>query len=220
MTNELSTMLLTLAWLVRSDDTPLHREWLATVAGLLLDYQLLSGGIRQFFGVGKEAGKCTHCAPASNAEYATGEQPLMQDGDEPLTDALYSLNFALLGLREAVGATGDERYAEAERALGGYLARIQVVSEAHPELQGAWFRAFDYRRWEYFASDGDHGYGPWVTDGGWTNGNIMTAMALRDANTTLWEVMHAEAAEWSAKEVESICREMLQDRAGELCAPK
>jgi hypothetical protein len=203
---------------VRTDDSPLHRGWLDEVAGRLLDFQMINGGVKQFFGVGAEAGKCSHCAPSSNADYASDEQPLMQNGDEPLTDALYSLNFALLGLREAVGATGDARYAAAERALSDYLVRIQVVSDAHPELAGSWFRAFDYDKWEYWASDGDHGYGPWVTDGGWTNGNVMTAMALRQANTTLWEVLRGEAAQWGAAEVDAICREMLQERADEFCA--
>ena len=30
-------------------------------------------------------------------------------------------------------------------------------SEAHPELDGAWFRAFDFKRWEYFGSNADAG---------------------------------------------------------------
>jgi hypothetical protein len=47
----------------------------------------------------------------------------------------------------------------------------------------------------------------------------MTAMALRNANTTLWDVMKGEAAEWSGAEVESICREMLEERADEFCVP-
>jgi hypothetical protein len=217
MTNELSTMLLTLAWLVRADDTPLHRSWLDQVASRLLDFQLISGGIKQFFGVGKEAGRCSHCPPASNAEYGDSEEPLMQDGDEPITDALYSLNFALIGLREAAGATGDPRYAAAESALQDYLIRSQVISEEHPELAGSWFRAFDYARWDYWAADGDHGYGPWVTDGGWTNGWIMAAMAARGAQTTLWEIMREEADEWCMDEVLAICREMLQERAAEFC---
>lgn len=100
MTNELSVLLLTVAWLVRADDTPLHRSWLSTVADRLLAYQLLSGGIKQFFGVGAEAGRCSACPPTSNAAYGGGEQPLMLDGSEPLTDSLYSLNFAIIGLRE------------------------------------------------------------------------------------------------------------------------
>jgi hypothetical protein len=45
----------------------------------------------------------------------------------------------------------------------------------------------------------------------------MTAMALCNANTTLWDVMKSEMAEWSGAEVESICREMLEERADEFC---
>ena len=52
-----------------------------------------------------------------------------------------------------------------------------------------------------------------------TNGNIMTALALRDANTTLWDVMRQEAAEWDAAQVKAVCHEMLQERAAALCAP-
>ena len=33
--------------------------------------------------------------------------------------------------------------------LAEYLTRIQVQSDAHPELAGAWFRAFDYDKEEY-----------------------------------------------------------------------
>lgn len=55
------------------------------------------------------------------------------------------------------GATGEPMYAAAESKLVEFLAKTQVVSEAHPELSGAWFRAFDYERWEYWASDNDWG---------------------------------------------------------------
>ena len=74
---------------------------------------------------------------------------------------------------------------------------------------GAWFRAFDFEKWEYWASDGDWGYGPWVTDNGWTNGWIMTAMALRETNTTLWDVMSEESVQWEPQQIRSICNEML-----------
>jgi hypothetical protein len=30
---------------------------------------------------------------------------------------------------------------------------VQVRSEGRPELDGAWFRAFDFKRWEYWASN-------------------------------------------------------------------
>lgn len=137
----------------------------------------------------------------------------MFDGSEPITDCLYSLNFALIGLREAYGATGDARFRTAEDKLVGYLVRIQAASEVHPELDGAWFRAFEYERWEYWASDSDWGYGPWVTDNGWTNGWIGTAMALRNSNTTLWDVMLKEGAEWKEDDLTRICTEMLMEQA-------
>ena len=91
----------------------------------------------------------------------------MFSGDEPVTDSLYTLGFALAGLREAYGATGNATYAAAERKLADYMVRIQVKSAARPELSGAWFRAFDYGKQEYWSSDNDWGYGPWVTETGW-----------------------------------------------------
>lgn len=169
VTNELSTLLLTTAWLVRVDNakggehTGQHRAWLREVADRLLTYQTVQGGIKQFFGEGNEAGKCNACPPTSNENYGSGEAPLMFDGSEPITDCLYSLNFAVIGLREAFGATGDVQYQVAEDKLVEYLVRIQVASEHHPELDGAWFRAFDYMRWEYWASDSDWGYGTWLS---------------------------------------------------------
>lgn len=91
----------------------------------------------------------------------------MFSGDEPVTDSLYTLGFAFAGLREAYGATGNATYAAAERKLADYMVRIQVKSAARPELSGAWFRAFDYGKQEYWSSDNDWGYGPWVTETGW-----------------------------------------------------
>lgn len=217
MTNELSTLLLTLSWLVRVEDTALHRSWLSDVAGRLLTFQTATGGIKQFFGTGEEAGKCSSCAPTSNAAYGAGEAPLMFAGSEPLTDCLYGLNFALIGLREAFGATRDAAYERAESRLVEYLARIQATSDDHPELDGAWFRAFDYERWEYWASDSDWGYGPWVTDNGWTNGWIQTAMALRNDGAFLWDVMGAEGANWDEDQLTRICNEMLMDQAEAYC---
>ena len=34
--------------------------------------------------------------------------------------------------------------------MAKFLCRIQVRSDAHRELDGAWFRAFDYERWGYW----------------------------------------------------------------------
>lgn len=82
-----------------------------------------------------------------------------------------------------------------------------MKSAGRPELSGAWFRAFDYEAWDYWASDNDWGYGPWTTETGWSNGWIMTALAAREGNTTVWDVMSRKEFEPSL--VVSVCREML-----------
>ena len=121
-----------------------------------------------------------------------------------------TLSFALAGLREAYGATGERGYSEAESKLAEFLVRTQVKSASMPELSGAWFRAFDYERWEYWASDNDWGYGPWTTETGWSNGWIMTALAAREANTTVWDVMSRRQFEPGL--VARVCKEMLPAR--------
>ena len=77
-----------------------------------------------------------------------GEAPLQQSNTDPVTDALYTINFAALGLREAVAATQNSTLAAAEAKLSQYLTRIQQRSTSRPELDGAWMRAFDYEKWE------------------------------------------------------------------------
>ena len=166
ITNELACLVLPLAWLVRANDTVDHRGWLKYVVEMLLATQTSSGGIKQMFGQGLEANRCSPCPLKDNAAYATGEGPIMSDGTEAITDSLYTINFALAGLREAYGATRDARCNDAEKALGEYLVRTQVYSEDHRELPGAWFRGFDCSKWEFWASDNDFGYGPWVIDSG------------------------------------------------------
>ena len=217
MTNELSMMLLTLAWLVRVDPSVHNIQVLNTVASKLLLHQQLNGGIKQFFGTGNEKNKCNACVPSSNQAYGDGEAPLMFFGNESITDCLYSLNFIAIGLREAFGATGNITYQNAETNLVEYLTKIQVSSLKHPELDGSWFRAFEYDRWEYFASDSDWGYGPWVTDDGWTNGWISTSLALRHGNVTLWDVMKKESVDWDEDMVNRICREMLMEESDVYC---
>ena len=208
MSNEQARFLLPLAWLVRVDDTPLHRNWLDwMVRDLLASQDAKTGAIKQEFGRGNESGRCSPCAPSSNSAYGSGEGPIMHDGEEPLADSLYTLPFALAGLREAFGATQLEHYRDAETKLAGFLVRTQVVSEAHPELDGAWFRAFDYNAWEFWASDNDWGYGPWTTETGWSNGWIMSTLAAREANTTLWEVAHRR--KFDQKLVRAVCLEMM-----------
>lgn len=179
---ERSRALLPLAWLVRVDDSPEHRRWLRQVAEDLIRLQDASGALREITGDGGQG-------TASNAEYGTRETTLIQANGDPVCDLLYTCNFALLGLREAAAATGDAWYTAAEDRLARFLCRIQIRSEAHPELDGAWYRAFNFQRWEYWASNADWEWGPWCTETGWTQPWIGGVLGLRQRQTSLWELL-------------------------------
>jgi len=162
--------LLPLAWLVRVDDTPEHRQWLRPVATDLVALQDASGAIREVIAEGTQG-------TLSNTEYDTRESSLIQTNGDPICDLLYTCNFALIGLPEAAAATEEPFYARAEDRLAGFLCRVQISSQAHPDLDGAWYRGFDFRRWEYWASNADWEWGPWCTETGWTQPWIAGTLA-------------------------------------------
>lgn len=179
---ERARMILCLSWLVRLEDTQEHRDWLQKVAYDLLINQEPCGAIREQLGAGASwAG-----APGSNESYGTEEAPLIQENGDPVADMLYTSNFAFLGLHEAVAATGDPKLRNAEDKLAKFLCRIQVSSREYPYLHGAWFRAFDYRRWDYFGSSADIGWGPWSIETGWTQSWITAILGLRAKDTSIW----------------------------------
>ncbi len=184
---ERSRMLLCLSWLVRLQDTAEHREWLATIARDLLRCQQPCGAIREERGAAGSAGGHYQIAQ-SNEAYGTGETPLIQRVGDPASDQLYTTGFALLGLHEAATATGDAELKKAEDRLAEFLCRIQIRSERLPYLDGGWFRAFDDKRWDYFASSGDVGWGAWCVEAGWGQAWTAAVLALRDRHTTLWDV--------------------------------
>ena len=182
---ERAKMLLPLAWLVRVSDTPEHRAWLRQMAGDLLAAQAACGAIREE--IGKD-GKGGFPPPASNEAYGTAEAPLIQSNADAACDLLYTSNFALVGLHEASLATADPFYRAAEEKLARFLCRIQIRSETRPELDGGWFRAFDFKRWEYWASSTDAGWGAWSIESGWTQSWITAILALRQLHASLWDV--------------------------------
>lgn len=182
---ERARMLLPLAWLVRVENTPEHRAWLERMYLDIAKNQVESGAIRDEIGA---AGKGFFEPPKKNEAYGTDEAPLIQKNGDPICDLLYTTNFALLGLNEAAAATGDPRYAQSAQKLADFLCRIQVRSEKHPELDGAWFRAFDFGRWDYWASNSDYGWGVWSTETGWTQGWIAGVLGMRLQKTSLWEL--------------------------------
>ena len=124
----------------------------------------------------------------SNEEYGTTETPIIQENGDPLADMLYSCNFAFLGLNEAYCATKEPRYKKACDKLAQFLCRIQIRSKSHPELDGGWYRAFDYRNWDYWGSNGDAGWGAWAIESGWTVTWISSVMEMRQRKTSLWDL--------------------------------
>lgn len=182
---ERARMLLPLAWLVRVDDRPLHREWLAFMACELLAGQDPCGAIREEIG---EPGQGQYAPCQSNEEYGKSEAPLIQKNGDPVCDLLYTTNFAFAGLHEAAAATGEARYRRATEKLAEFLCRIQVRSERRPELDGGWFRAFEFSRWDYWASNADLGWGVWSIESGWTQSWISAVLAMREMETSLWEL--------------------------------
>jgi hypothetical protein len=182
---ERARMLLPLSWLVRIEDTPEHREWLHRVAADLLALQDSSGAIQEQFGA-PELG--TIPPLKSNEDYGKSETPIIQQNADPGSDLLYTCNFAFLGLHEAAAATKDAFYTTAEQKLADFLCRIQIRSVDRPELDGGWYRAFDFKRWEYWGSSGDVGWGAWSIESGWTQGWICSVFALRQMKTSFWEL--------------------------------
>ncbi len=178
-------MLLPLAWLIRVDDTPQHRAWLDTMAKKVIGYQASCGAIREEFG---DLSHGIAGPPRSNEAFGTAEAPLIQENGDPLADMLYTSNFAFLGLHEAASVTHDSKIVSAENKLAEFMCRIQIRSETHPELDGAWFRAFDFGDWDYWASNSDLGWGAWSIESGWSVSWITTILALRQKHLAFWDV--------------------------------
>jgi len=103
---------------------------------------------------------------------------------------LYTANFAAIGLHELamLGIPGARACAD---ALVAGLVRAQVRAPGRPQLDGAWYRAFDFRRWEFWASNADVGWGAWATETGWTQSWICLVLALRHRGTSLWDATAA-----------------------------
>jgi hypothetical protein len=178
---ERARMLLCLAWLVRLDDAPPYREWLARVAADLIKQQQPSGALREQFHV-TDDGR----VPQSNEAYGTTETLLIQKNGDPVSDQLYVTGFALFGFHEAAAATGDPELKRAEDRLAEFVCRSQIRSERFSWLDGWWFRAFDDRRWEAWASSADAGWGAWSLEAGWAQAWGAATLALREMKTDYW----------------------------------
>lgn len=177
---EEARILLPLAWLVRADDTPEHRAWLTRFVAHFSARQDASGF------PGEALANPRVGVPQSNAEYGVAETSLLQRNGDPVADLLYTANFAAIGLHEAAALGIAGARAAADRLTRG-LVRAQVAAPGRPQLDGAWFRAFDFKRGEFWASNADAGWGAWATETGWTQSWICMVLSLRARRTTLWE---------------------------------
>ena len=144
----------------------------------------------------------------TNDIYGTLEAPIVYATGDPGTDLLYTVNFAFIGMHEAAAVTGNKRYEAVANKLAEFLVRCQIKSESHPELDGTWYRGFDYDKWEYWGSDGDAGWGLWTTETGWTHSWITTTFALRKMKTSLWDVITKVDIK---EKFEQYCPQMLPD---------
>ena len=189
---ERARMILPLAWLVRVEDTEEHRGWLDMVVSKLLENQVESGAIREELGVGD---KGRYGRTRSNKEYGLHEAPLIFENGDPIADMLYTSNFAFFSLNEAAHATGNPKYKQAVAKLSDFLTRIQVKSERFKDLDGAWFRAFEYERWEYWASNADVGWGAWGTLSGWTQSWIVATQVLTVQDQNFWDLTEKAAVD-------------------------
>lgn len=190
-------MILPLAWLIRIEDTEEHRRWLDRIATDMLSYQDSCGAIREEIGKGKGMFKELR----KNSDYGADEGSLIFRNGEKISCQLYTNNFALFSLNEAARATGDKRYVNATLRLSDYLTRIQVQSTKHKDLDGAWFRAFDYGKWDYWASNSDAGWGAWCTLTGWIQSWIVTTQVQIQEKQSFWELTKTSGIGATAKAV-------------------
>lgn len=188
LAQEKARMLLPLSWLVRVKNTAENREMLRTVVYDILALQDSSGAIREELG-SIEMGK--YPPPQTNEAYGSNEASLIAQNGDPVSDLLYTTNFAFLGLHEASYVLNDPELDKAVNRLARFLSRIQVKSEKHPEVDGGWMRAFDYEKFEHWGSNADAGWGAWAIESGWTQGWIVSILSMREMNSSLWQLTEA-----------------------------
>ena len=201
LTAEMARILLPLAFLVRVDDTPEHREWLALVARDVIKLTEPCGAMRDMFG---DLAKGEYPPPQSNDSYGTTEASLIQHNGDTATDLLYTANWAYIGLHEASLVLDDKRITDACGRMTDFFCKIQVASGEHPYLDGCWMRSFDYTKWEYWGSSADIGWGAWCVESGWVNTWICTTMILHRWGESLFNLS-------AKKDFEAIAQDIIRE---------
>ena len=182
---ERARMVLPLAWLYRVSPTEEHKAWIDLITADIAKNQVGCGAIREELG---DPSKGSYGAERCNDDYGRNEAPLIFRNGDPVADMLYTSNFAVFALNEAAFATGDPKIRKMADDLGEFLVRIQARSEKRKNVDGAWFRAFNYRNWDYWASNADAGWGAQSTLTGWIQSWIITTLALMEKGTSYWDI--------------------------------
>lgn len=107
---------------------------------------------------------------------------------EGIGDFLYTNNFLLMNLWEVWKAIGDKDALAFYHELRAFVSYAQIKS-IQPTYNGAWMRAFDLDKGEYFGNNGDIGWGPYVIEGGWTNALTTAGLILGEIDETLFAEM-------------------------------
>lgn len=192
LAQEKARMLLPLSWLLQVRNTTKNRAMLQRVVNDILLLQDESGAIREELG-SIEMGR--YPPPQTNEAYGKHEASLIAQNGDPVSDLLYTTNFAFLGLHEASYALNDPSVQKAADSLAEFLCRIQVKSSNHPELDGGWMRAFDFERFEHWGSNADAGWGAWAIESGWTQGWITSILSLRELKKSIWDITNQSKIE-------------------------
>ncbi|GJM27440.1 MAG: hypothetical protein DHS20C17_00750 [Cyclobacteriaceae bacterium] len=198
---ERGRMLLPLAWLVRVDDTPEHRRWLYQVIDDMIERMDESGAIQE---------EMIATSLTSNEDYGGSEASIVHLDGDPCVDVFYAMAPAFLGMHEAVVATDDQRLKELTNKMAEFLVRIQLRSEKHEDIDGGWFRAFDYINWDYWGANGDTGWGAWCSETGWLQSHVVATLAARKLKTSLWDLTSESDI---ARNFDRYRREMQIDKA-------
>ena len=91
-----------------------------------------------------------------------------------------------------------------------FILAFVIKSIAHIIVQLRCFRAFDFGRWEHWGCNADHGWGAWAIESGWTQGWITAVLAMRQMETSLWDLTHESKIE---RHFEPLRRKMIPDDA-------
>jgi hypothetical protein len=70
---------------------------------------------------------------------------------------------------------------------GFSLSHPDPLRKSSRNLDGGWFRAFDYKRWDYWSSSADAGWGAWSVEAGWAQAWTAATLALRQRHTSFWD---------------------------------